>query len=164
MDPKKPLFPPRKEKKTGGGDDPWNAIRDLTEHYGKQISDLLNKSKSASRALFECLEAVYTQVHDPRDGDDGQTHMDEFDHREFEKQVSTVLDVFLFQELANMFGLEKSVKSRAIEAYILRHPNLRPLIPGKMRQAQSPAAQPQAPTSKPTPPPRTRPKMWTGKK
>jgi hypothetical protein len=165
MEPKKPLFPLNKEDKKGKKS-PWNAILDQTEEYVTQISELLNKSKSATRALFECLEEEYSQIHDPRDGEDGGIHLDNFDHTEFEKLVQTVLDVYLFQELSNMFGLEKAVKARAMEAFILRHPNLHPLSPPVRRAIQA-AQQPQLAESggkRPTPPPRVRPRMWTGKK
>jgi hypothetical protein len=109
--------------------DPWLRIKKQTDDFDQKLSDLLNRIKSAFLALGNVIESTYSEVHNPRGGEDGSVHMEEFDHSSFEKSAKTSLDVLLIQEMCNIFGLEKSVKSRVISAYINRHQYLRPLQP-----------------------------------
>ena len=67
--------------------------------------------------VVEHLEAL---VADRRDGDQGNTRVDEFDSESLDTSAALVLEVMLAQELANLFGLEPYSKRKLLSALISR--------------------------------------------
>lgn len=110
---------------------PWQKLTDLTAGMETKLDALFDKLKAASLAMEEVIDRTYEQVHDPKEGEDGEIHLDDVDRdiQQIEKMATTITDVYVVQELANIFGLEKSVKAKVISAFIGRHQYLRPLLP-----------------------------------
>lgn len=118
----------------------WETLREQTDNFEVKIKNLLNIVKSAELAIFNVVEDIYNkEVHDPREGDDGQHHMDNFDNTEFEKKAKACIDIFTVQEMCKIFSLDKSVKSRVITAYIGRHPRFRQIQPKSPHSNTQPA-------------------------
>ena len=102
---------------------PTAPIIDIT-HLGPQyqtgLKEIMERVLAATRDRELVVEQLEALVADRRDGDQGNTRVDEFDSESLDTTASLVLEVMLAQELANLFGLEPYAKRKLLSALIGR--------------------------------------------
>ena len=121
----------------------WEREKKETDDFREKLSTLVSTIISGEIARDEVIDSTYMKVHNShKTGEDGQTHMEDFESGEFHNVVSAVIDVYRIQELCNIFRLEKSVKAKTITAYIGRHKEFRPHYPPAAKPYPSPPPSP----------------------
>ena len=118
-------------------------VPDIT-HMGPQFKDgiraALDKVLAGHRDRELVIEDIYALVNDNRQGEQGNTRVDEFDHKPIQEISAQLLEVLLAQELANLFGVEPWLKK-----LYFQHMLERMLPPKRPRQLPQQVAPPKDP-------------------
>lgn len=87
-------------------------ITKLGPQFKTGLRKIMNRVLAAVRDRELVIEQLEALVADRRDGDQGNTRVDEFDSHSLEEISSLVLEVLLAQELARLYG---------VRSYATRH-------------------------------------------
>ena len=95
-------------------------ITALGPQYRDGLLQIMERQLAATRDQELIVEHMEGLVADRRNGDQGDTRLDEFNAASLDSTSALVLDTLLLQELANLFGLEPYAKRKLLRNLIDR--------------------------------------------
>jgi hypothetical protein len=88
--------------------------------YQAGIREIMDRVLAATRDRELVVEQIEALVADRRDGDQGNTRVDEFDAKVLDGASAMILEVLVTQELATLFGVEPYARRRLLRNLIDR--------------------------------------------